>query len=144
MFWKRRRRDIFEFWDGVKTRRIDPLMAWDKMWTCEGCTPNLDMPAADNGDREAWRRVQAMARDMFGVTAYTEDIPGLTEDELDSVLADFLLFMGGLKKKREASRMRWESMALASSPVLATPPDADSSSTPSESSDGEPSQCSQQ
>lgn len=138
--WLRRnKRDIFRYFDGVRNRSIDPLLAWQMMHTHPCCNYATDFPASDDGDFEAIARVQAMAREIFDIKAYSENTPGLTQNELNSLIASFLTFMARLKKKRDISRMRWERSVLESSPdASTTPPESESCSMPSESKSDEP------
>ena len=139
MFWTRQGRDIFKYWDGVRNRSIDPEVAWKLMWTDPDCVIKDDFKAADAGDVDAWDRVQAMGRRMFGVNAYSDTQPGLTEYELNTLIGQFVRFMGVLKKKRENSRTLWALSVGESRGASTTPPESESSSTPNESKSEEPS-----
>lgn len=140
LFWRRRERDIFTFWDGTRTRSIDPMPAWFAMAEDPECDAPKDMPRASAGDREAWVRVQAMACRMFGVTTF--DKGGLTEDEIMRLLGRFFVFNRDLKKKREEFRAQWEHSVGESPDESTTQPAGESSSTPSESSSDEQPACS--
>lgn len=139
---RRRRRDIFQFWDGRRIRRIDPLVAWRVMWQHPTCNVSDDLNAADNGDFEAQARALAMTRDMFGVQAWSEDSPGLTVDETYSLLCDFLDYMGRKKKAPGSSPPPSPPSDSTFCPEAAEastmPPESGSSSTRSESSAAAP------
>ncbi len=139
---RRRRRDIFTFWDGQKKRSIDPLPAWYKMSVDPDCVPTRDCELADAGDREATCKVLAMTRRMLGVKPL--DQGGLTEYETSTLFAEFMDFMTLQKKKRDHYRMQWALSVGGSQEESATPPESESSSTPTESSSEEPSDSSPQ
>lgn len=136
-FWRREKRDIFTFWDGRRKRSIDPLPAWWALWNDPECHPPRDFPAADNGDRDAWNRIQAMAQRSLGIKGFADG--GLTEGETSVLLGEFIAYTIRLKKKQEQSRMLWEHMVGELPEELRTPPGSESSSTPDESSSEEPS-----
>lgn len=135
IFW-RQKRDIFTFWDGKRKRSIDPMPAFFAMGSDDECHPPRDLPLADTGDREAWLKVQGMARRMFGIKTLEDG--GLTEDEINTVLAQFLVFITVLKKKLARSRMQWALTAGAQPEESITQPDAESCSTSTESKSDEP------
>lgn len=146
-----RSRNIFSYWDGVKKRAIDPAVAWRKMWENEDCKPQRDFgPATGIGqdgspvefEAAAQERVLRMAREMFGVQAWTEETPGLTIDETFALLWSFLGYMDQLKKKRAPLPTTSPPTASNStSPVedSTTRLASDSCSTGSESKSDEPS-----
>ncbi len=138
MFWTRQRRDIFQYWDGVRKRSIDPEVAWKLMWSDPDCVIKDDFKSADAGDVDAWDRIQAMGRRMFGVKAYSDTQPGLTEHELSKLIGEFVRYMGVLKKKQEKSRTLWALSVGGLQGASTTQPESESSSTPSESKSEEP------
>ena len=138
MWFTRQRRDIFQYWDGTKKRRIDPAIPWKKLWADPDCNVERDFPAADAGDQEAWDRVQSMACRMFDLTAWNEDTPGLTQEEINGVLADYMVFMAALKKKRERLRMQWALSVGVLPETSTTQSGSESSSTQNGSKKGEP------
>jgi len=151
-FWNRnRRRQIFRYWDGKRTRVLDPLAAWRQLWEDPDCSPERDFgPAcgiAPNGqsmdyDPAAQDRVLTLARKMFGVEPWTEKTPrGLTVNETFELLWGFMSYMDGLKKKRDqllTSSARSDSTSsVPTSESLTTPSESDSSSISPGSSLGE-------
>lgn len=133
--WRRKARDIFEYHDGVKTRWIDPLVAQEAIFSDKECIVSRDCADADTDD-EAFRRVLAMTCNAFKVNAWTESTPGLTRDEINTLLSRFFTFMAVLKKKHARSRTPSEPMDTVSPATDAnsstTPPESESFSTPSE------------
>jgi hypothetical protein len=142
---KPKRLDIYHFWDGARWRAVDPLVAWRTMWEHPLCDPDRDFgPATGYGpsgetisyDPQAQDRVLAMARDMFGVSPWTESQPGLTINETFSLLWDFLGYMESLKKKRSPLPTTSAHSGSTSSPPTdssITPPESDLSSIELES-----------
>lgn len=129
-WWRQRQRAIYRYWDGQRTRAIDPLIAWRKMWEHPTCRPQDDFGPATgmNADgtatpfeQEALDRVLSMAREMFDLRQFSETSPGLTIDETLSVLWTFIAFMNALKKKR------------APLPTTSPPTESSSSALPGES-----------
>lgn len=150
-WFRARRRAIFRFYDGSRDRAIDPLVAWRTMWEHPTCNPNTDFePAvgiAPDGsstkyDPAAQDRVLDMARQMFGVKAYSEDNPGLTIEETFALLWRFMNYMNTLKKKPAVLPTPSEPSESGSSNPgnSTTAPVSESSSTSSESKSEESSQ----
>ncbi len=139
MWFTRQRRDIFKYWDGVRNRSIDPEVAWKTMWADPDCVVKDDFKSADAGDVDAWDRVQAMGRRMFGVKAYSDTQPGLTEHELSKLIGEFVRYMAVLKKKQEKSRTLWALSVGVQPDESTTQPTSELSSTPNESKNVEPS-----
>lgn len=150
-WWKQRQRAIFRYWDGRRTRAIDPLVAWRKMWEHPTCRPQDDFgPAtgmnadgtATPFDQQALDRVLSMAREMFDLQPFSESSPGLTIDETLSVLWTFIAFMNALKKKRAPLPTTLPPTAASSSAtsdIPTTPPSSDFPSTASELTSAAPS-----
>lgn len=132
-------RNIFRYHDGTRSRAIDPLVAWRRMWEHPTCNPEKDIEPAtgltSDGtpipfDQAAQDRVIAMARDMFDLKPFNENGTGLTIDETQGLLFQFMLFMNAIKKKRARSPTTSAPTELASSPVKSTiSPTSDSIST---------------
>ena len=147
-WFSNKRRNIFRYWDGSRTRAIDPAVAWRMMWEHPECDPNRDFgPATTVGpdnthvefDGAAQDRVLSMIRDMFHVKAYAEDSPGLTIDETFGLLWSFMKYMEGLKKKRgPLPTMSAPSASSSSDESSITPQESDSASIESESRSAEP------
>jgi len=116
-----RQRAIFSFWDGARLKRVDPLVVHRAMWSHPTCRIEADFKAADNGDNEAFDRIIAMTREIFGVSAWSEETEGLTIGETRALLLEFLAYVDVKKKAPESL-------------PPASPPSA-SESSPAESSD---------
>lgn len=131
-------RDIFAFWDGSQSRRVDPLPVWYRLWQ----TDDIDtlMQRAGNNELEAAADIVRLTRELFGVTDYDPATGGgLTELETQKLLMDFLLYCDELKKKHGPLPIPWQKLAPKSLEPSTTPPAADSSSSPAESPSVEPS-----
>lgn len=130
---RRKARDIFEYYDGVKARWIDPLVAYEAIFSDPECNVSRDFADADT-DNEAFCRVLAMTCRVFDVNPWKDDTPGLTRDEVNTLLSRFFTFMAGLKKKQDPSPTPSEPMDMESPPMdvdnSTTPPESESSSTP--------------
>ena len=110
VFSQKPKREIFEYFDGEKSRKIDPIYAWRKMWNDSECDPNKDFGPAHGYDAdgneiehspEALDRVMDMTRRIFGVSPWSEDSEGLTEKETLELLTDFVQYVTEIKKKRK-------------------------------------------
>lgn len=110
-------RQIFSYWDGVKARRVDPLVVWRAMHA-PPVTWAADMRVASNpvktdgnpfyADDEvcaAEERLLALTRQLFGVKSWSEEQAGLTVSETMELLGLFLRYVGDLKKKHNHSPM---------------------------------------
>lgn len=106
-------RGLFQYWDGQRSRQIDPIKAFRAIWTCEHCDLASDARTAQNPLTHdgkpmipaaevygAEDRIRQMTREVFGVQAWSESTPGLTVDETDALLASFWAYIQQLKKKR--------------------------------------------
>lgn len=134
-------RDIFEFFDGEKMRAIDPLEAWRTLWEKDGHLLMDRIASADAGDWQSIDELIDLACRMFGVRRYEDGNGGLTMDEINSLLSQYLTWMQRIKKKRDLLQMQLERMGLGSNSATAnstTKTESDSSSTPSESKSDEP------
>jgi hypothetical protein len=132
-------RDIFEFWDGNQTRRVDPLPIWHTIWQTEDIEGLLKR-AGDSREAEAVVELTQLARMWFCVPPYQDGVGGLTELEAERLLDRFFAYCMELKKKHGPLPMPWRIQAnWISSAQSTTPPAADSSSSPSESPVDEPS-----
>ena len=159
--WRDRDRNIFRYWDGARMRAIDPALAWRAIW--EGCDLLGDAKVAANPlveDRSrqdygqpfypvaevnaANDRLRDVTRGVFDVQAWSEDEPGLTLEETDELLGQFIRYCEDLKKKRKP-------LPTSSAPSDSTEPaswpdtddcqpgaESDSSCTPTASTAGAP------
>jgi hypothetical protein len=132
-------RDIFEYFDGSETRRIDPLPMWHAIWQTEDIESLLKR-AGQNREAEAVVELTGLARQWFSINPYQDGVGGLTDLEVEKLLDRFFGYCMDLKKKHGPLPMPWQIQAawISSNPST-TPPDADSSSSPSESPADEPS-----
>lgn len=150
-------RCLFHYWDGVKQRSIDPVVAHRGLWRDKICNfaddgPLSCNPKDQNGNPvfpieaviEAEDRVRDLGRRVFGVKAYGDGQPGLTCMELDELMSRFVVFSAELKKKlaplptsSEPTESTEPSALLATESSLAGPPPA-SSFMPTASSDVAP------
>lgn len=129
-------RDIFEFWDGTETRRVDPLQIWYRLWQLEDI--EATMQRAANNEMEAVQEVIVATRGLFDLKPLESN--GLTEIEVQTLLMKYLDYANELKKKHGPLPMPWRMLApLPPQSPSDTTSDADSSSSPSESPSVEPS-----
>lgn len=121
-------RCLFRYFDGIKQRSIDPVAAYRLLWITEDCDLLADSTTARNPSLPdgkpfypiaevyaAEDRLRSMTRKIFGVQAWSEASPGLTVDETDALLNNFMLFCADLKKKRNPS-------PTSSPPTVSTEP----------------------
>lgn len=156
---RKNERAIYSYFDGDRQRSIDPLVAWRKIFghpeiNLESSLKIIFAPKMVDGRTPytaeeiyaAEDSVRRLTREAFGVSAFSDTQPGLTCEETDRLLFDFLDSMEVLKKKRATLQMT--SPASASTPrpgSTDTPGDSDttspsaSGSTGTESSDAAPS-----
>jgi len=147
-------RDLFAYFDGEKTRNIDPLVAWRGIWGHREIDLSSEVKISANltlaDGKTAYTpeevyaaedRIRQLTREVFDLKAWSETAPGLTVAETDEVLANFLDYMEGLKKKRKTlpmtsrpsdSRPQLDSMASAAAAPITSP--SGSGSTENESS----------
>lgn len=97
-FTRKPDRNIFSFWDGVRRRRVDPLLAlraFDRHPTF-----NFDEQAelVKAGEFAATKLAVDATREIFAIPAWSETEPGLTEAETILVLWQFITFNQLVKK----------------------------------------------
>lgn len=127
--WQARRRDIFYFRAGRKSRCVDPLYIvhrlnavepnWEKLLGTIGhAVPDVlgaEMRAKAEKDRaDAANRLVEVSRTVFGMPPLAEDGTGCTEAEVVGTITGFVLFMGRLA---EAARPFYPDSKPASIPV---------------------------
>lgn len=104
--WRRRRRRksraVFRFFDGRRTRAVDPWKAYVDLHTHPKFT--FDMAVSiDEGDREDTEIAAAAAAEVFGVTRFQDDEQfGLTDGELVELLMSFSIYVADAKKKYDS------------------------------------------
>lgn len=146
-FPRRADRELFVYFDGERQRGVDPLKAWRGIWAHKEIDLASDVKVSANltmadgkaayAESEVYAaedRIRQLTREVFGVKEWTDSTPGLTVAETDRLLADFLDYMEGLKKKRKTLPM----MSPASA---SNPPPSLTASVPVESPTKSPSDC---
>jgi hypothetical protein len=130
--WNSRKldRNVFPFFDGKVTRKVDPLMILDRI-TTSGFDMQEDMQAVLNDDEDATRKFMKMVRQVFNVRQYEDG--GLTNLECSDMFDEFVTFIYELKKKRGLTQKPQQRSESKSSDQSTTPPDSGSTSTPKES-----------
>jgi hypothetical protein len=97
---KKRSRTLFEYFNGTRQCRADPLPLWRSLWAHDGFNETL-VSDATQGDTEASAALASVLREVFEITPYSKDHEeGLSELEVFDTLADFLLLLEKIKKKR--------------------------------------------
>lgn len=99
-FWKKDDRKIFKFYDGERTRRVDPMEAWLKLQGHETFDVQKMPAAADAGDVEAQKAMCLAVQEAFGITAYKFNgrETGLSMVECMNLYVDFCQWLDELKK----------------------------------------------
>lgn len=98
-FKNRRRkaqREIFQFWDGRRDRRADPLATWRGYLTHKTFNLQIHPALVESGDVEAIGVVAAATRDVFGVPSFEDG--GLTEQECLELTVQFFSWIDEVKK----------------------------------------------
>lgn len=101
---RERGREIFRFWDGARERGADPIsvmraIALDEVFVPEVHLDPLLLEGIPNRDAaEASQIAVEAARRIFGVQAWSDDQPGLTEQETLQLWLNFAEYLDGLKK----------------------------------------------
>lgn len=93
LFFRRRQRHVYAFWDGHRVREADPIAALKIAQQHAMCKIDVDLPATENGDLDALERVVGMTREMFDLPVWSQETGGLTMSETLLLLLDFLDFM---------------------------------------------------
>lgn len=129
-----RTRAIFQYWDGRRIRRIDPMAAFRALVA----HPEFDWEShpdlIDTGDDEATDITLGAVRDVFGVQAYKGELSaGLTEAETISLLTDFVVYVNALKKNINPSPISPPPTGPDCSGDSTTKPSVDCGSTSTES-----------
>lgn len=101
LFGRRRgRREIYEFWDGTQTRRIDPYQALIKLVGTGVIEPEM-AARADSGDMDAIAATVEACNEVFSVKPFDPQAgEGLTVGERMELLGHFLDYLERIKKKR--------------------------------------------
>lgn len=141
-FFNNRNRALFRYWDGIKWRSADPLVILRGIAEHPQLTTDhlklLENPKGIPQDIaiEAFDVVLLATRDVFGIQAWTESQPGLTQAETRDTLSRFMAFVGQLKKSGSPMPISPEPMEPSPSsvdlPVESTSVSSDSASISSE------------
>lgn len=137
-------RCLFRYFDGVKQRAIDPVATHRLVWNDSDCnllgdSATANDPKLADGSRfyplsevhAAEDRLRTMTRKVFGVKEWSESQSGLTVDETDQLLANFLRFCDDFKKKRNNSPTpSARTVSMAPPPSLDTADSSDSHDCP--------------
>ena len=110
-------RAIFRFWDGKRTRSVDPMKVWCLLLDDPAYLMDKHNVLIDAGDLEAQGIAIAAVRRAFGVTAYEQGKGGLTHTETLSLLLAFFLYLEELKKSTDPTPISPPPTASASSAV---------------------------
>jgi len=103
LFHRRDTRAIFRYFDGTKQRGIDPIAAFRSLVAHPDYDPESTPLLVGAGDAAAYATMLKAARQVFGVTAWSEDGGGLTETETIELLISFGAYLNSLKKSGNPS-----------------------------------------
>lgn len=106
--YSERERCIFEFWDGSKDVRLDPLQVQAELLAVPDFEANLKLSQLESEEaqgeaRKAFQELIPRLRKVFQVEEYRQldngrDV-GLTQGEVMGVLVAFLNFLADVRKK---------------------------------------------
>lgn len=129
----RRRRNLFQFFDGTRYRRADPWVIYRQLYNDDefviGKEPNdpADMLTdAMNLEEPAFSKCVACGHRALGTQPF-DGKRGLSEVEVVSVVADFLVWIDALLKKNGTLSISLPPTASISSPGPECPADPTSS-----------------
>lgn len=116
---ERRRKAVFVFWDGFRTRRIDPMVAYRRLRTHPefdwSSTPKM-LEVPDEKERlDATRLIAVAVREAFEVPPMDSEGNGLTESMCVQLLSRFTAWIAVLAKKRDDSQTSRRPMATSRS-----------------------------
>jgi hypothetical protein len=131
-----RSRNIFQFFDGNRLRRIDPAVAIRSLDRDPNFDWENDPPLIAFGDEKALARTVAAVQRTFGVQAMNETgTLGLTETESVELLISFVSYLDEQKKNGRGLLILPASTASASSEAdSTTKPNSGSGSTSNDNS----------
>ena len=114
--WRdKRQRQIFSYWDGSRQRSADPLEVARALDYHPKFSAKLHIPLIESGDDDALQITLGAVRDVFGVPAWSEKTPGLTQQETIDLLDRFVTYLDDLKKNIKHSPTTAPPTTLASS-----------------------------
>lgn len=137
---RRDERRIFSYWDGKAKAAVDPIPTWYALYYDQGVSLEKEQSVIQlNDDRktiEALLRLDPLIRKVFKVPAYESG--GLTVDECQALLLDFLNWMGEVKKNGDGPQTSPEPTESASLGQSTTSVASDSGQAASERSSASP------
>ncbi len=104
LFKKKEERKIYEFWDGERTRRVDPMEIWMSLQEHEDFLIDKTPQDADNDDPEAQKLLCKATQEAFGIKPYhfNGKEVGLTMVETMNLYSEYCNWLDGLKKNTVA------------------------------------------
>lgn len=97
--WRRNKsRNVFRFFDGRRTRAVDPYAVWRHLDTHETFKWE-DMDLADEGDKEAADRCINATYEAFSIPRFDGMSSTLTAGEALEVMSEYGKWMSDSKKK---------------------------------------------
>lgn len=102
--WYRRRRlnrqrELFSYFDGRRTRRIDPMQAHRALDLHPSFTWDMGY-LVEQGDVETTEIVVRAVCEVFGLERWSPETDrGMTDTEIIGALVDFTVYLDDLKKK---------------------------------------------
>lgn len=126
-------RRIYAYFDGEKTRRVDPLVLWRKvMEKYEDFKVEVKVAFSPSKDAAAaWQQAVGRIRLMFDVKPWDEATgAGLTEDECFDLIDHFTAYMDALKKGSSPMQTSAEETSgVTASTSAANPPTSNTSAS---------------
>jgi len=142
MFFRNRKRLIWQYYDGRRTRWADPLLIWSRLAIDEDW-PEM-VAQAEAGQEPGLSQVRRRLTEAFEAEPFDPQTGrGLTTWDLLDLFTQYMAYLEGLKKKRDSGPMPLLISVLRSSGDSpagksgGTSSGPDSTSTPSGSSEGE-------
>ena len=136
LFIRRDERRIFSYWDGKARASVDPIPTWYALYYDQEISLDREQAIVQLGDDrktlEALLRLDPLLRRVFKIKPYEQG--GLTVDECQSLMVDFLEYMGDVKKNGSGSPTLPEPTESVSSGQSPTNAVSDSGQTASGSS----------
>lgn len=100
--FQQRRRLIFKYWDGRRTRYADPIVLLRNLEDHPEFNIDVDptLALSSVGDREAGERTVSAVRAAFGIFPFVDvhSFDGLTELECVALYVEFMEYLDALKK----------------------------------------------
>lgn len=115
-YFNNRNRALFKYWDGIRWRAVDPLVALRKIADHPKLTTDhlkmLENPQGlpEGLAIEAFDTVLVATRDVFNVREWTENRKGLTQAQTRDLLSQFMGYISLLKKSGNNQQIMPEPM----------------------------------